>query len=201
MMVVAVTGGIGSGKSYVCSFLQQKYGWPVYEADSRVKDLYHTHESLLSDIESALGIKLRDSDGRFQPRLLASVIFNDIDSLTKVEELVFPVLSEDFQIWKQQHSDNSCVILESATILQKPQLRWLWDLAVLVDAPLEIRAARAAERDGVPQEQIWQRMQYQNLMNDISSGKVSSPTDYTIINDGSIEELNKNIDKLVEKIA
>lgn len=201
MKVVAVTGGIGSGKSYVCSYLQQKYGWPVYEADSRVKELYHTHESLLSDIESALGIALRDSEGSFQPRLLSSVIFSDIDSLTKVEELVFPVLSEDFLIWKKQHSDNTFVVLESATILQKPQLRWLWDLAVLVDAPLEIRAARAADRDGVTQEMIWQRMQYQKLMNDISSGKVTSPADYTIVNDGSIEKLIKNIDKLVEKMA
>ena len=51
MKVLIVTGGIGSGKSMVCSMLSKDYGYPVYEADKRVKELYLEHPRLMADIE------------------------------------------------------------------------------------------------------------------------------------------------------
>ena len=72
MRVLIVTGGIGSGKSTVCSMLSNDYGYPVYEADRRVKDLYLEHPSLLADIEEALGECFRNDDGVFQPARLAN---------------------------------------------------------------------------------------------------------------------------------
>lgn len=200
MKVVVITGGIGSGKSSVCAYLEKAYGWPVYEADAKVKQLYVTHPSLLTDIENTLGLSLRDEAGDFKPSLLASVIFNDRDALIKVEDLVFPVLSEDFEHWKSQHSDRDFVILESATILEKPQLKGMGDVTVLIDAPLQLRQQRASLRDGVSAEMISRRMDSQTLMNDISSGKVKSPAQYTVINDGTYDDLTQNIDNLVKKL-
>lgn len=200
MKVVVITGGIGSGKSSVCAYLEKAYGWPVYEADAKVKQLYVTHPSLLTDIENTLGLSLRDEAGDFKPSLLASVIFNDRDALIKVEDLVFPVLSEDFEHWKSQHSDRDFVILESATILEKPQLKGMGDVTVLIDAPLQLRQQRASLRDGVSAEMISRRMDSQTLMNDISSGKVESPAQYTVINDGTYDDLIQNIDNLVKKL-
>lgn len=200
MKVVVITGGIGSGKSSVCAYLEKAYGWPVYEADAKVKQLYVTHPSLLTDIENTLGLSLRDEAGDFKPSLLASVIFNDRDALIKVEDLVFPVLSEDFEHWKSQHSDRDFVILESATILEKPQLKGMGDVTVLIDAPLQLRQQRASLRDGVSAEMISRRMDSQTLMNDISSGKVESPAQYTVINDGTYDDLTQNIDNLVKKL-
>jgi dephospho-CoA kinase len=200
MKVIVITGGIGSGKSSVCAYLEKAYGWPVYEADAKVKQLYVTHPSLLTDIEKTLGLSLRDEAGDFKPSLLASVIFNDRDALIKVEDLVFPVLSEDFEHWKSQHSDRDFVILESATILEKPQLKGMGDVTVLIDAPLQLRQQRASLRDGVSAEMISRRMDSQTLMNDISSGKVESPAQYTVINDGRYDDLTQNIDNLVKKL-
>lgn len=200
MKVVVITGGIGSGKSSVCAYLEKAYGWPVYEADAKVKQMYVTHPSLLTDIEKTLGLSLRDEAGDFKPSLLASVIFNDRDALIKVEDLVFPVLSEDFEHWKSQHSDRDFVILESATILEKPQLKGMGDVTVLIDAPLQLRQQRASLRDGVSAEMISRRMDSQTLMNDISSGKVESPAQYTVINDGTYDDLTLNIDNLVKKL-
>ena len=200
MKVVVITGGIGSGKSSVCAYLEKAYGWPVYEADAKVKQMYVTHPSLLTDIEKTLGLSLRDEAGDFKPSLLASVIFNDRDALIKVEDLVFPVLSEDFEHWKSQHSDRDFVILESATILEKPQLKGMGDVTVLIDAPLQLRQQRASLRDGVSAEMISRRMDSQTLMNDISSGKVESPAQYTVINDGTYDDLTQNIDNLVKKL-
>lgn len=201
MKVVVITGGIGSGKSVASRYLHTRYGWPIYEADARVKQLYQQHPTLLSDIEGALGLSLRDESGKFVPQLLSQVIFSDANALAKVETLVFPVLTEDFMQWKSVHSDNDYGILESATILEKPQLAGIGDYVVLIDAPVDVRAERAAERNGVSIESILMRMECQSYMNDISNGVAVSPADYMIENAGTLEDLEAKVDKLVERLS
>ena len=198
MKVLVITGGIGSGKSMACRYLHSQYGWPVYEADTRVKELYASHPTLLSDIEAALGTDLRDADGVFNPKILAGIIFHDDAALSKVESFVFPVLLDDFDIWKKTQDDCSFVILESATILEKPQLDGIRDYILLIDAPVDVRLSRASSRDGVSEDRVLQRMASQAMMNDISSGKIKAPADYVIVNDGSVELLKENLDKLVQ---
>ena len=198
MKVLVITGGIGSGKSMACEYLRNKHNLPVYEADLRVKELYASHPTLLSDIETVLDANLRLDGGLLNAQALAAIIFNDTDALAKVESLVFPVLLEDFEIWKKCHADCRFVILESATILEKPELKGVGDKILLIDAPLELRIARATSREGVSEERILQRMDRQTLMNDISSGKIKAPADHVIINDDTVESLMKNLDKFVQ---
>lgn len=201
MMVVVVTGGIGSGKSVVCRILNEKYGWPVYDADARVKQLYVSHPSLLADIECALGESFRDADGVFEPKALAGRIFSDSLALAMVERLVFPCLTEDFECWKEAYSASEHVVLESATILEKPQLRGLGDVYVLVDAPVDVRCARAASRDGVGPEEIMRRMSCQKMLNAFSDGRQSAQVDYVIGNDSTPENLVAKVDDLVSKMG
>ncbi len=189
MKVIVVTGGIGSGKSTACRILNEMYGWPVYCADDRAKALYLESPTLLSDIEAALGRSFRDSGGFFSPALLAGVIFSDRTSLETVESLLFPLLEEDFRQWKDCQGDVGCVILESATILEKPQLKGLGDFLLVVDAPKEIRAQRAAERDSVHVDKVRSRMMAQKLMNDLSDGVADVGADMVVLNDGSTDDL------------
>ena len=154
MAVVIISGGIGSGKTVVCNMLSEEFGWPVYNADSRVKELYDSHPTLLSDIESLFSVSLRDSEGRFRPDALSAVIFRDKEALLKVEDLVFPVLKEDFASWQSTVSDNEFLVLESATILEKPALVGLGDFVAVVDAPLEMRIERACNRTGASRSSI-----------------------------------------------
>ena len=200
MKVIVITGGIGSGKSYACRYIEEKHGWPVYEADARVKQLYGEHPSLLRQIESGLGENLKDEDGKFRPERLAGIIFNDADALRMVESLVFPALLDDFEAWKAGHADNDYVILESATIIEKPQLSSVGDIRLLIDAPIDVRLARAALRDDVDVSRIRLRMASQTMMNDISSGLINAPVDAVILNDGSIEEYRKKLDEFVDNI-
>lgn len=189
MKVIVVTGGIGSGKSTACRILNEMYGWPVYSADDRAKALYIESPTLLDDIESALGRSFRDSGGSFSPALLAGVIFSDRASLETVESLLFPLLKEDFMQWKDRQGAVGCVILESATILEKPQLKELGDFLIVVDAPKEVRAKRAADRDSVHVDKVLSRMLAQTLMNDVSDGVADVGADLMVLNDGSVEDL------------
>ena len=197
MRVLIVTGGIGSGKSTVCSMLSNDYGYPVYEADRRVKDLYLEHPSLLAAIEEALGECFRNDDGVFQPARLANRIFSDKSDLLKVEGLVFPILTEDFFKWKEANSDKDCLVLESATILEKPSLLNLGDVVLVVDAPLQMRIERAVKRDGVPEDTVRGRVANQTLMNEISAGHIPDTVDFVIKNDCDIDTLAERLKAFV----
>ena len=200
MKVIIVTGGIGSGKSIACDYLHSHYGWPVYEADVRVKELYGTHPTLLSDIEKALGTGLRNDDGGLNPQALADIIFQDVDALIRVESFVFPALTDDFRNWKKAHADCEQVILESATILEKPQLEGIGDFILLIDAPMHLRLSRATDRDGASEEKVLMRMAKQKMMNNISSGVITAPADLVILNDGTVENFKEKLDEFVKKV-
>lgn len=193
MKVIVVTGGIGSGKSTACRILNEMYGWPVYSADDRAKALYLEAPTLLSDIETALGRSFRNGDGSFSPAQLAAVIFSDRTSLETVESLLFPLLKEDFMKWKDRQGDVGYVVLESATILEKSQLKNLGDFLLVVDAPKEVRVLRAADRDSVNVDKVRSRMMAQTLMNDVSDGVADVGADLVVLNDGSTEDLTEKL--------
>jgi dephospho-CoA kinase len=198
MKVVVVTGGIGSGKTSACRFLADEYGWPVYSADDKVKELYYRFPDIVRKIEAELDGCFTDGQGHFVPALLAAVIFSDPDALMKVEEIVFPKLTEDFAEWKSGQSGSDYVILESATILEKPTLRNLGDITILVDAPVDVREKRAAERDGSSLEAVRRRMKNQQLMNSISYGLTAADVDYILLNDSTEDKLYEKLRNIVE---
>ena len=198
MKTIVVTGGIGSGKSVACQILHDEYGWPVYNADAKVKELYDRHPVLLYDIATRAGTTLRDEQGNFVPSRLAGIIFSDPDMLEKVEALVFPALSDDYMRWVKASGDIGFALFESATILEKPALRGFGDYIILIDAPVDVRMKRAMMRDGVSSETLRLRMDRQVMMNDISDGVRVPEVDAVVKNDGDIEKLRERLRNLVE---
>ena len=91
MKTVAVTGGIGSGKSTVCSFLSAR-GITVYDTDSATKKLYVRDDSLLDSIEEAFGCSIRLTDGTLDKEKLASIIFDSPDRMRTLEGIVHPAV-------------------------------------------------------------------------------------------------------------
>ena len=193
VMIIVVTGGIGSGKSEVSRILADRYSLPVYQADAQVKRLYKQDDHLVCMIEKSLNMSLRGENGRFEPSLLAARIFTDKDALHAVEELVFPYLIEDFNEFASRHS--AYVVFESATILDKPQFDGFGDVVVLVDAPLQTRIDRAVRRDASSPEKVLERIANQKVPSD--DPRIS----YVIMNDGTLDELGQKVERLMESIA
>ena len=200
-MTLAVTGGIGSGKSLVCSMFRDR-GIPVYDSDSRTKGLYDSVPGLAEEISRAVGQDVISADGRLDRSRLSSVVFSDPDRLKALEAVVHPYVRQDFLQWRDSFSgtDPGFVIIESAIILEKPLFRDLADKTLLVDAPLQLRISRAAARDHTDDSHIKDRMRSQKLLNDISEGKTGAGTDYVIINDGSVADLELKVDKIYDDI-
>lgn len=198
-MILILSGGIGSGKSVAAGMLNEMYGFPVYCADRRVKELYEVHPTLLGEIERELGCVLRDDKGRFVPSVLASEIFAEGGAMEKVEALVFPVLKEDFGKWMGENP-SGVHIFESATILEKEFFRGFGDLVLIVTAPFEVRLARAMERDNASESQVRARMRKQNIFMDISQLEHHCELPYVLCeNAGTKEELRSNLAEIMVK--
>ncbi len=200
MRTVVITGGIGSGKSEVCRILREMGMDVQYNADSRVKQLYAEHTTLLKQIEDSLGLSLRDSEGKFQPSKLSRVIFEDKAALETVESLVFPALADDFNAFAAAHPDEKIIIFESATILEKPYFDGFADRTILVDAPYSMRLERACARDGATRETVEARMANQPLMNSFSDGHADPRIDAVIMNDSGLKELKERTSEVMSHL-
>lgn len=168
---VLLTGGIGSGKSVVSSYLKSR-GVPVYDSDSRTKSLYDTDPSIVSGLESILGVNLRSAEGFLDRKALAGVIFSDKEALSKVESIVHPAVLRDFTGWAEESvkagwkgymGDVPFVVMESAIALEKPLFRDIFDAVVLVTAPEVMRLERACRRDSASPEAVLSRMRNQHF--------------------------------------
>lgn len=198
--VVAITGGIGSGKSEVCRIFAESGFTSQYNADARAKALYSEYPALLESIENELGESFTDQDGNFMPQRLAARIFNDKEALKTVEGLLFPVMMEDFAAFAKA-GNVAMVVFESATMLEKPQFDGFADKVILVDAPFETRLGRACARDGASREAVLARMRAQTLMNELSDGGSDPRVDYVIMNDSTLEVLRERTRKTIELLT
>lgn len=200
MRVLAVTGGIGSGKSEVCRILARHGLELQYNADARAKALYTECPGMLDAMEEALGCVLRSEDGTFIPSALAAVIFTDKGAMEKVEALLYPEMIRDFHRVMQEAGENQIVVFESATFLEKRQFDGFADTVLLVDAPFEVRLERACARDEASRDAIMARMKCQTLMNALSEGQEDPRIDYRVLNVGTRQELEEKVLKVLKEI-
>lgn len=160
--MLAVTGGIGAGKSHVCRIFSSRHGIPVYDSDSHAKSLYDTDPVLLDKVRMIAGNDIISGDGKLLRSVLAAKIFNDASILSRVEAEVFPAVMRDFYNWKARMEGSvSFVIIESAIFLAKPVLYPMADKVLYVDAPLELRIARVMRRDGIARDAVFERISNQ----------------------------------------
>ena len=156
MIKIAITGGIGSGKSYIAKQMTQLLGIPVYDSDANAKRLNEESETIRQGLLDMLGKDVYDAQGHLNKAMLASYLFASEENAQKVNALIHPVVKADFLRWtEEQHTE--VVAIETA-LLAESGLDKLVDKVVRVDAPLETRIQRAMQRDGVGREKIEERI-------------------------------------------
>lgn len=178
---LGITGGIGSGKSYVAQMLQARWDVPVYDCDSEAKRL--TAES--DDIRTALTQLVGDhlwQQGQMQKPVLAAYLFASPEHAVQVNAIIHPAVRRDFLCWADAHNRSPVVAIESA-ILCESGFHTLVDSILLVDAPLEVRLQRAMLRDGASRRQVMARMARQD------SAQARQLARFTVINDGGGDQL------------
>jgi len=174
--LIAITGGIGTGKSVVSSILRTA-GYGVYDCDQRARELMNT----LPSIKDALIEKFTPEiyiDGELNRKLLSDIIFNDPEALIFVNNIVHPQVREDIMLWfSKQEIDISFV---ETAILKEGGIDKMVDSVWNVTAPLETRIKRVMARNGIPREKVIERINSQQTDLDCDRDKIVE-----IVNDGT----------------
>jgi len=177
MLKIGLTGGIGSGKSLVAKiFLDLEV--PVYPADERAKSIYNTNDSVKREIINLLGQSVYQ-DNKINRKKLAALIFRNKNLLEKVNQIVHPAVRGDFEDWCRQYTDKKYVLQEAAILFESGSNKHM-DYIISVDAPVEVRIKRVMDRDGMPREQVLERINHQ--MEDKERNELS---EFIIYNDGT----------------
>ena len=157
MKRIGLTGGIGSGKSYIAGVLE-KMGYPVYYSDEQAKVLTDTHPEIRAGLISRFGTGIY-SEGILNRKELAAHIFNSEPDRIFVNQLIHPVVRADFERWcAEQHT---ALVFNEAAILFETGAYQQFDATVLVIAPHETRIERIMQRDRCTHEQAEARIQSQ----------------------------------------
>ena len=185
-MKIAITGGIGSGKSYVCQLLKQR-GIQVYDCDAAAKRLMRTSAKLQQDLKRLVGDAVYSAEGELQKPVLAEFILASEANKLAVNDVVHPAVAADFDASGVQW-------LESAILFESHfDRRVCFDKVVCVVAPQDVRIQRIMKRDNISAERAagWIAAQ-------MPQEEMQRRSTFVINNDG-VGDLGKQIDQVLAK--
>ena len=190
-MKVGITGGIGSGKSYVCQRLRALYGIEVYDCDSAAKRLMRNSAELRQQLTELIGpetyLEVRDEreevrEFTLNKAAVARFLLASEENAHAIDAIVHPAVFRDFE-------QSGLQWMESAIIYESGIYR-LVDRVIAVTAPEEVRTERVMRRDGISREKALEWMQRQ-----WPQDRVRQLADFEIVNDGQA-----NIDNQLKTI-
>jgi len=156
-MIVGLTGGIGSGKTYVASLFGE-LGVPVYISDVEAKKIMNTQPDVIKSIIEIFGKKAY-VDGQLDRKFIASQVFTKKEKLNQLNSIVHPAVANHFKNWHKQQ--NSVFVIKESAILFETKGNKYCDSIILVTAPEEIRILRVIKRDHVSEEEVKNRIKNQ----------------------------------------
>ena len=197
MRHIAITGGIGSGKSYVCRLLEEAYGISVYDCDAAAKRLMRTSPELRRQLTELIGDEAYGANGANETNgpgfllnkaAVARFLLASAENAKAIDDIVHPAVAADFLQSGMQW-------LESAILFQSGfDHRVHFDAVICVTAPEEVRISRIMARDSISRERAeeWLARQW-------PQEEVRRRSNYEIINDGQ-QPLLPQIKRTIERI-
>ena len=186
MRTLGVTGGIGSGKTTVCGFLEEQ-GARVFYADIEAKRLMREDPDVQAAIVDAFGEAAYDEEGALDRAYLADRVFGDAEQLDRLNAIVHPHVFEAFEAAKARAADAkvSLLVHEAALLFEAGGDEHV-DVTAAVVAPDADRIDWVTARDDVTPDQVRARMQHQ-----LPQDELRERADYVIENDGSLDDLRR----------
>lgn len=175
MIIVGITGGIGSGKSTLSKLLLDE-GFRVYNTDDEARRLQNESSTIRNKLIELFGNEVYNAHG-LNRKYLANIVFNQPELLLKLNSIVHPAVKDDFVNWAKQYSSEKYLFLECA-ILFEGKFDSLVDKIVLVTASEAIRVERVMKRDQSTEEQVKAR-----IRNQMSDDEKLKHADYILSTD------------------
>ena len=196
MLRVGLTGGIGSGKSTASNFFES-FGSFVINADEEAKNLLSSSNTVQHELISEFGTDIIDVSGQINKTKLARVAFQDEEHQQRLNSVIHPyiynIIDDQFnQILNEGKFD--IFVVDGALIFESGYDVHM-DYIIVVTALLKNRMERALARETLSREEILKRIDLQWPEEE----KVNL-ADFVIHNDGSENELKKNVKNLIKKL-
>ena len=188
-MKIGITGGIGSGKSYVCRLLEQR-GYAVYDCDSAAKRLIRSSPFIRRRLTALIGPETyfkESGEYILNKKAVAEFLLKSEDNARAIDRIVHPAVFRDF-------IESGMEWMESA-IIYESGIHRLVDRVIVVTAPEELRIQRVMARDEISREKVLEWMSRQ-----LPQEEVRQRADFEIVNDG-LADLNQQLDDIIKEIS
>jgi len=187
MIKVAITGGIGVGKTTV-SNLFKTLGVPIFNSDASARDA-ERFASIQSEFKRILGDDIF-VDGKLDRVRMREIIFNDVDKLKQINDVVIPFVKDDFAEFCDVNSEQPYIILESAILFETGSSK-KFDYIITVTADEDKKIERTIERDGISKDIVLAKMN-----NQYSDEYKLHRSNFDIKNNGELIDLEEQVLKI-----
>ncbi len=195
MLLVGLTGGIGSGKSTVARLLEER-GAAVIDADQLAREAVAPGTRGFGLVVDAFGADVVSGDGTLDRAALAARVFVDPVQKARLEAIVHPEVARLFAERLEGFRDTDRVVVYVTPLLAELGLGPAFDRVVVVTTAQDTRVRRVTEDRGWSEEDVRARMASQG-----SDGLRAEVADVLIDNDGSLDDLEAQVELLWEELA
>lgn len=196
MPLIALTGGIASGKSTIARRFAE-HGAVVVDADQIVRDVQQPGSAVLQRIAEVFGTEVITPDGALDRAALGSRVFGDPEQLARLNAIVHPAVRAESQRRFEAAIDDdpSAVVVYDVPLLVEARVDDPWDLIVVAHAPAEVRRRRLVELRGLDERSARERIDAQ-----VSDDERRAVADVVIDTGGSLDETHAQTDALWERL-
>jgi dephospho-CoA kinase len=190
VLLVGLTGGIGSGKSTVARLLEER-GAVVFDADALAREAVEPGTPGHDAVVRRFGANVLAPGGELDREALASIVFADPAARRDLEAIVHPEVRRLLAEGCEAYQDSDRVVVFSAPLLVETGMHTAFQVLVVVSAPVETQVERLLRDRAMSEEQVRARIAAQAPLEE-----KAAVADVIVDNDGSIEELREQVDGL-----
>ena len=189
MILVGLTGGIGSGKSTISSLLEGK-GAVIIDADAIVREVQLPGSPVLTELAAKFGEEVLAADGSLDRQAVANIVFTDPDALKALNAIVHPAVGKEMnRRMIEQRTTDHVVVLDIPLLTENP--REGLQGKIVVDVPVEVQVERLVKFRGFDEADARARISRQ-----ATREQRLATADFVVDNSGDLVDLQPQIDKL-----
>jgi len=189
VLLIGLTGGIGSGKSTVSALLAAK-GAVIIDADAITRELQRPGTEVLAAMVERFGEQILTPDGALDRQAMADLVFNDPAALKDLGAIVHPAVGVEIHRRLEAERDSSNLVVLDVPLLVESGRDDMAAL-VVVDVDPEVAVARLVEHRGMREDDVRARMGRQ-----VARDERLAKADLVIDNSGTPEDLSAQVDEL-----
>ena len=153
MLLIGLTGGIGSGKTFISKIINSYKRFKIFDSDFEAKKIIKNNLEVINSIKNSFG-PLAYVKNNLNKKYISEVVFSDLKKLKLLNQIVHPKVFEALELYKTKNSDK-IIIIESALLFESG-MYINNDINILVVSPVELRLDRITKRDNITREKAKQ---------------------------------------------